>query len=110
MPRALPLVPSTPNYRVSTTLDGVQYVLDVRWNGRSGVWYLDIRDVDEDPIAMGIAVVLGSALGIRTVDARFPPGALIAADMSGEGRDAGFDDLGDRVKVFYYSADEAEAL
>jgi len=106
MPRALPLVPSTPNYRVSTTLDGVQYILEVRWNGRAGVWYLDLLDIDEDPIAMGIAVLLGSALGVRTTDARFPPGALIAADTSGEGRDAGFDDMGDRVAVFYYEASE----
>jgi len=106
MPRVLPLIPSTPNYRVSTTLDGVQYILDIRWNGRAGVWYLDVLDIDEDPIAAGIAVVLGSALGIRTTDARFPPGMLIAVDMSDEGHDAGFDDLGDRVAVLYYEEDE----
>ena len=107
MPRAVPLSPSVPNYRVGTTLDGIPYIFDVRWNSRGAMWFIDILDIDEDPIASGLAAVLGTVLGIRVTDPRMPPGDLILTDTSGEDRDAGFDDLGDRVVLLYY--DEGEA-
>lgn len=105
----LPLVPSVPFQRFSTTLDGVPYVIDVKWNGRAGVWSLDLLDEDEDPIRSGVRIVLGAVLGRRGIaltDPRMPTGFLVAIDLSGEGVDAGLDDLGDRVQVHYYSADE----
>lgn len=102
MPNQLPLVPSVPFYRVSTTLGGSQYVLDVRWNGRDSAWYLDIMDEEADPIAMGLKIVLGAPLGLRSVDPRFPDGALVVA--AGTGGDAGLDDMGERVNVYFYPA------
>ncbi len=110
MPQVLPLIPSVPNYRVGTVLGTAPFVLDVRWNGRDGAWYLDILDEDAEPILTGIRVVLGALLGGRSVNPAFPPGRLIAADLSGEGRDAGIDDLGTRVLVYFYSAAEVLEL
>ena len=98
---ALPLEPSIPNYRVGTTLDGVVYLLDVRWNSRDEAWFLDLLAEDETPIVRGIRVVLGALLGSRSADPAFPPGVLIASDLAGTGTDPGFDDLGQRVKVYY---------
>jgi hypothetical protein len=111
MPELLPIDAAAPHYQIGTSIDGAQYVLEVRWNQRDEAWYLDILDEDEDPIAHGIKIVLGSVLGKRCVDPRMPAGALIAADLSGAGLDATLDDLGTRVVVYYYSADEvAEVL
>ena len=106
MPVALPFAPSIADYRVGTTLDGVQYILDVRWNGRDSAWFFDFLAEDETPIRRGIKVVLGTSLGGRTADAAFPRGIIIAADLSGAGRDAGFDDIGTRVLVYFFPLSE----
>ena len=107
-PVSLPLQPSIPHYRVGTTLDGEPFLLDLRWNTRAGVWYMDIYadDADETPLIRGVAVVLGSLLGNRCTSPLFPKGALIAVDTGGGQQDAGLDDLGTRVKVYFYPASE----
>lgn len=110
MPVKLPLEPSLPNYRVGTALAGVQFLLDVRWNDRDSSWYIDVLAEDETPIRSGIKVVLGSALGGRTVAAGFPAGIMIAADLTKSGIEAGLDDLGARVVVNFYTFAEAKAL
>lgn len=111
MPSALPLVPSVFNYRVGTSFEGVQYLVDVRWNGRDAAWYLDLLEEDETPVRLGMKVVLGAVIGGRAfADADFPAGVLIASDLSNEGRDATFDDLGTRVLVYFYTHAEVAAL
>jgi|SRR5579859_6612007 len=98
----LPLVPSVANYRVGTSLDGTQYILDVRWNGRANAWSMDVLAADQTPIRMGLKLVLGIIIGGRVVDPAFPTGLLIAIDTSGQNLDAGFDDMGTRVIVSYF--------
>lgn len=109
MPFVLPLDSAAPHYQVGTSLDGVQYILELKWNMRDEAWYLDILAEDEDPIRHGMKIVLGTLLGRRSVDPRMPAGAFIAADLSGAGREATIDDLGTRVVVYYYTADEVAA-
>jgi hypothetical protein len=106
MPTQLPFIPSEFNYRVNSVVDGVEYIFDVRWNGRDEAWYMDLYDVDEDPIRTGMKIVLGSLIGRRSVDPRYPAGAFVASDLSNSGTDATFDDLGVRVVVFFYSFEE----
>lgn len=106
----LPLVPSIPNYRFGTQLDGVQYIIDVRWNGRDGAWYMDFLQADETPIKYGIKIVLGATLGGLVTDPAFPPGVLIAVDQTGNGREATLDDLGSRVLVVYIPAADIAAV
>ena len=109
MPQVLPLVPSVPNYRVATALDGVSYILDVRWNARDAAWYLDISDANGDLIRAGLKVVLGTLIGARGADSRLPDGVLFAGDSTGAGLDAGLDDMGVRVFVYFYSRAEIAA-
>lgn len=106
MAQRLPIRPSVPSFRFGTNLDGVQYRFAFHWNERAGEdggagWYMDVLEVDDTPIRMGIRVVLGVRLGHRTADSRFPPGELVARDLSGEGREAGLDDFGERVVIDY---------
>ena len=102
----LPFTPSVFNYRVGTTIEGVQYLFDVRWNGREQAWYFDLLDQDADMIRAGIKIVLGAMLGVRCADPRFPNGEFVATDLSNSGVDAGFDDLGVRVIVRFFTAEE----
>lgn len=100
---SLPLDPTAgPNYRVSTVLAGVQYVLDVRWNGRAEAWFLDVLNEEGDAIRRGIKIVLGTLLGGRAVAPDFPLGVFQAVDLTDSGTEAGLDDLGTRVQVYFY--------
>lgn len=99
----LPLVPSIPSYRRTTTIDGAPYHLDLRWNARDAAWFLDILEIDGTPIARGVKVVLGTYLARYTDHPLTRQGVLIAIDTSGDRRDAGLDDLGARVEVRWYS-------
>lgn len=110
MPVLLPLEPSIGHYRRSTTLSSRLVIYDVRWNGRDEAWYLSLYDQDEEPIALGLRIVLGVPLARRSTNQSRLPGMLIAEDLSGEAREAGFDDLGIRVVVFYFEIDELEEL
>ena len=110
MAQRLPLEPSVPSYRFSTTLDGTQHVFDVHWNGRDGAWYFDVLTTDGEIIRAGVKVVLGAWLGRHSVDPRYPLGVLVADDQSGERRDAGLDDLGARVIVQFLTFGEVAAL
>jgi hypothetical protein len=110
MPVNLPLEPSNASYQVVTTLDGANYIFDVRWNPEDPGWFIDVSDAVGDQIAIGLKVVLGVVLGRRITDSRIWPGMLIAVDTSNAGLDAGLDDLGGRVQVQYYTIAELIAL
>lgn len=105
----LPFVPSIPFYRMGTTLNGSQYIFDLRWNGRDAGWYMDISEQDETPIVNGIKIVLGCYLGRRCSHTLFRDGVFVAIDTAGTRTDAGIDDLGTRVIVRYFTIEEVVA-
>lgn len=87
-----------------TQLGAVKYILTTRYNDRIGVWALTIADfVTQAVILDSLALVLGTdllaaySLGI---------GSIVVNDEDGTGLDAGPDDLGVRVKVYWFSPDE----
>jgi hypothetical protein len=90
-----------PHYDFSSTLEGKLLTLELRWNERSGAWFLALYDDTGAAIFSGRRVVLGADLLGRSSDARLPPGTLIAYDTSGANHDAGRDDLGTRVQLLY---------
>lgn len=110
MPLIIPFQQSLPLYDFTTVLDSVSYGFHVRWNGRDGAWFFDLMTIDGAPIAMGIKIVLGCFLGERCTDPNFPAGKMIVGESSGSGLDAGLDDMGSRVNVYYYTAAEVAAL
>ena len=102
----LPLEPSNGLYQVTTSLYGTTVILDVRWNSRDNAYYMDISSSLGTPIATGLKIVLGTYIGRQVNHPIFTNGVLLAVDNSGQGQDAGFDDLGGRISVWYYSASE----
>ncbi len=107
MATLLPLVPSIPSYRVSTTLEQDQYIFDLHWTEPAG-WFIDALEVDGTPI-FRCRLVLGTFLGRRVSHRLTRRGVLVPVDLSGEGREPGLDDLGTRVEVRYYPEDELAA-
>ena len=106
MAQSLPVAASIPNQRFSTTLDGDHFVMDVRWNERDESWYLDILDESENPIRRGLKITQGNFIGSHVAVPGMPAGQLVAFDTSGQGIEAGLDDLGERVIVYFVPEDE----
>ena len=97
----VPFVPSIGYYRFGTTLVERPYIFDVRWNSRDESWRFDVREVDETLIIAGVKIVLGAYLGRVSSHRLFKEGVFVAVDLSGQRRDATYDDLGTRVVVEY---------
>lgn len=97
----LPLEASNPDYTFSTVLDGVEYALTVSWNSRDEAWYLDISDLQENNLVRGLKLLLGGAHGTRFSVPELPVGVFQVDDLSNEHEEAGFDDMGTRVRVFF---------
>lgn len=110
MPQLIPLEAGVPFYQFSTTLDGEDFLFDVRWNTRDAAWYFDISTIDEVPISSGNKIALGASPGGRVASADFPAGLFVMLDTSGTGVDATFDDIGVRVQMFFYTSAEIDAL
>jgi hypothetical protein len=106
----IPTTPGDPAYTQRTTLDGVEYFFEFRWNERDGAWYMHIADVDEQHIRSGIRIVLRWPLLRRVTDPRRPPGSIMAIDTSGQDLAPGLNDLGARVKLLYLDAAEIAAI
>jgi len=102
----LPFIPSDGNYRFTTALAEVQFTFDVRWNVREGAWYFDMYDADGVAMVSGIKIVLGAYLGRQSAHPWFTENVLAAIDLTLEERDATFDDLGVRVLVQHYPAED----
>lgn len=88
----------------SVQLGDAKFYFEARYNSRNGVWALDMYDdATRSEIAIGLAILVGQDL----LDPyNFPYGALVAIDRTGLGKDAGPDDLGSRVALFWVSPDE----
>lgn len=112
MPLVIPLRNDLPNFTIDVVLDAVSYNLEFRFNTRDKFWYLTVRDETDDVIAASLKLVIDHPLGARITDPRWPPGALLAQDTSGQRRDPTYDaatkrgDLGDRVILLYFEAAE----
>ena len=99
------IIPFTPE-KESFTCQLGDFFFRIRslFNDRSAVWHFDLSDATTSetlcyqiPILIGLDMLEPLNLGI---------GAMIAVDTSGADLDAGPDDLGTRVIVFYYSPEE----
>lgn len=87
-----------------TQLGDVKYQFDVIYNDRSGVWTMTIAEfVSQAIVISGLPLVLGRSL---LEPYNFGIGELIVSDTSESSQDAGPDDMGTRVKVYWLSPDE----
>jgi hypothetical protein len=88
-------------------LGDAKFVFDSKYNDRSGVWTLDLYDAATKAlIVASLPLVIGQDL---LEPYNFDMGSILCVDTTGQGMDAGPDELGDRVKVYWFSADEVTA-
>lgn len=111
MAQNIPITPSDPWQEITVPLDDTDgsttpYIFEIRWNPRESAWYLNLFEANGDPIITGIKIVLGMYLGRRSRHSFFRKGVLVAIDTSNQGKEAGLDDLGTRVVLRRYTAQE----
>ena len=111
MPFVIPATGIDPRFALSVPLDGVDFSLAFAWNTRDERWYMDVYDADENPLAVGVPLVVDVPLLQKYATDGMPAGWLIAYDATGRGNEiADQEDLGVRVQLMYLSQAEVEAL
>ena len=121
MSEIIPTSITATTYTQTTTLDGRDFILRFSNNQRDGLWYMDIGDQDDVPIASGLKLVAEGFPLRRLTDPRTPDGFIIVKDL--ESNDGGFDtgrklialdpglgELGERVVLVYVTAAERAVL
>lgn len=97
-----------PAYSYVSTLDGTDYRLDYQFNDRmaegAGKWTMSISDAQGNLLIGPQPLVADWPLFNRFKDPRLPLGTLSAFDTSGQTKDPGRFDLGDRVRMLYIEA------
>lgn len=95
---------SDPAQTFVTQLGETKYLFDARYNDRSGVWTVDLyNDATKALIVASLPLVLGQDL---LEPYNFDMGSLLCVDTTTQGQEAGPEDLGSRVKVYWFSPDE----
>jgi hypothetical protein len=106
------IIPNRPDltwYDMQVVLENVTYTLEFRWNTRESAWYMDLKAEDDDPIVTSVKIVVDFPLCARLNDPRRPSGYFLANDTTNLSQDPGIADLGDRVRLLYFTADEIAA-
>ena len=70
-------------YTQSVALSGQSFVLELRYNTRMGRWILNILDSAENPLLMGIPLLILRNLTAQYTALQLPDGALFCSDESG---------------------------
>lgn len=102
------LTDGTTAYDQRTELDGEEWLLTFRWNGRLDRWFLSIDALDGTPVLTGAGIGLRLPLNRRAVGG--PPGVFFALSETAQDDPPGLLELGARVKLYYLTAEEVAAL
>jgi hypothetical protein len=115
MPIILPILPSVPLQESTFQIGDGLYTFVFRWNSRAnsgrGSWFMDVRDVQGSdaggtPIFLGAKLVLGALPGHQQAHPLFRDGVFTMRDSEDLGREATLDDIGVRVKLWYFTRAE----
>lgn len=111
-PLVLPFVLDAAYQSMEVALEGVSYRIAYAWNRRTASWYLSISTAEGTALVSGLRMVLDWPLleQHRAREPRLPPGRLFAFAIDGGEGEAGFADMGRRVKLFYYTAADVAAI
>lgn len=105
----LPVSQEGAHFAFRAEIEGITYSFTWRWNDRDGAWFLDLGDGSGVAIISGIKIVINLLLLGGATSKLLPTGDFVAFDTAGKGLDAGFEDLGRRVQVYYFTRAELAA-
>ena len=105
----LPLSSESPKFRFNTELDGGNFIFSFRFNERVDRWVMSISDATETPLVMGIPILLGTVFYDQFKNPGLPKGRLFAINPESPNVEAGRDDLGKSVFIYYMDEGDLEA-
>lgn len=85
----LPMATNLPAFSFTSTLSGVAYSFNAYFNTRANRWMLDLLDVTQTPILMGIPLLIDRDLLGQYTTLPVPPGGLFVIDESGQQTEPG---------------------
>ena len=100
----IPVRSDLPAYQFGIDLDGVNFKFSFRFNTRMGRWLWDILDTEENPILMGVPLLVNLDLIGRYKIEELPLGSFICINETGTSNNPGRYDLGNNVKLLYEEA------
>lgn len=106
MPQVIPLRSDLAAFDLQVSLEGTIYTLDFRWNTRARGWWMTVLNDQADTVLVGNTRVVVDFPANAYLTGRQPPGIFIFIDTSGQGRDPGLADLGQRVQLAYVPSTE----
>lgn len=99
------LFDGTVAYRQRTRLGigdaAADWILDFRFNARTGMWHFSMLDLESTPVLTGQAVTCGIDLNLLQRAVGGPGGYIFALSGDGGVEAPGLLELGDRVVLFY---------
>jgi len=94
------LRPEEYNYEFSTIIGNTTYIIWIYFNRRMGRWILNMKDENNDPIIMGIPILVGSQLLSRFADPRLGDiKFLFAFNLKNQHEEIGEFDLGNTATL-----------
>jgi hypothetical protein len=106
----VPTFPDVPNYTMSPTFDGVQYLLGFRFSEREACYYLDLSLSDGTLLIAGKKIVVGVSLWKRhRYNTLVPQNHLVCGASTGQSQDPptiGELGSGRRCSLFYFTKAE----
>lgn len=82
----VPFAANKPWFSQPITLQGVTYTLEFQYNARAQRWFMDILDVSEQPLLLGIPLEIDRDLNGQYGAYVFPQGLFFCRDNSGQGQ------------------------
>lgn len=106
----LPVSSEFPKFRFNTELDNETFIFSFRLNERMNRWIMSISDATETPLVMGTPVLLGiPAFYDQLKNPALPKGRLFAINPESANVEAGSEDLGKSVFLYYSDEGDLEA-
>ena len=90
-----------PNWQQEITLGQETYLLNFRWNSLNSFWVMDIYTRNQEPIILGIKVVVNYDITSHYIRENLFPGSILVIDFSFDVDEIKREDMGDRVQLIY---------
>jgi len=97
----IPISSDSGNYNFQTELDGTDYILRFRYNGRSTSWYMDMSTPENAPIIMGIKIVVGTELLSSFKHLAIPQGIMYAVNLENVNQEPTRNNFGSEIRLVY---------
>lgn len=97
-------------WEAQITLSQVIFNLRFKWNALNEYWVMSIYSRNDEPILLGVKVVVNWNLTGQFVTVGMPDGDIVCQNVLGGFQKIMRFDMGEIDELFYYEAGELEAL